>query len=420
MPSDGPAHGAAWAALLVYSLVHFTYSAVIFAWRSLGGDLLSAFPGPLTPRLDRAWPALARSWTADSLGMGPFKWNYGPVLHFIALPFTLASTQLRAMQLILLVDYALVAATLGLWIRLLVPGRRQIHAWLAIVCLWLNYFPLLDALTGREIEILELFLMTLGIWALRRQREGLAGAAFGAAAMTKFLPAVFIPYLFVKGYRRAGWTAVLTALAIALIAQPTLGWQWSATVIIANKEVGGADFRSSYANQALANVLYKTFTAFDMNNPNPPTWYPYLLRPIAFGISLGVVIATAWFVVRWRRSRLLEIEIALLAIVMCLVAPHANTYYFVFALPALSVAVAALFQRPDALGAVPKGALAAAIVLLGFLVPMKVLEVVTHIPGFLIARVLQGWSLPAYGAILAAGLMVELHRLARDEQSVVE
>jgi hypothetical protein len=27
--------------------------------------------------------------------------------------------------------------------------------------------------------------------------------------------------------------------------------------------------------------------------------------------------------------------------------------------------------------------------------------------------VLQGWSLPAYGAMLAAGLMVELHRIYR-------
>lgn len=44
---------------------------------------------------------------------------------------------------------------------------------------------------------------------------------------------------------------------------------------------------------------------------------------------------------------------------------------------------------------------------------MKVFELITHIEGLFVARVLQGWSLPAYGAILAAGLMVELHRLSR-------
>ena len=101
---------------------------------------------------------------------------------------------------------------------------------------------------------------------------------------------------------------------------------------------------------------------------------------------------------------------------ICLVVPHANTYYFVFVLPALSVGVAALQQQPEALGALPKVALAGAIALSGFLVPMKVFEIVTHIPGVLIARVLQGWSLPAYGAILAAALMLELHRISRAQR----
>jgi glycosyl transferase family 87 len=402
-----------WWALIVYSVAHFIYSAVYGAWTTLGGDLLSAFPGPLTVRVGQAWPVLARSWTTEALGMGPVKWNYGPALHIMLLPFSFASTQFQAMRLILLFDYALVAATFAIWIRLLFPDSRPTRAWIAILCLWLNYFPLLEAIVGREIELVELFLLTLAIHALRQQREVLAGASIGVAAMLKFLPAVFIPYLFVKGYRRAGWVAAAAALSIAILAQPLLGWQRAVTISIANKEIAGSDLRTSYANQALTNVLYKTFTAFNIKDPHPPTLYPQTLRPLAFSLSFVVVVATAWFIVRWRRCRFLELEFALLAIVMCLVVSHANTYYFVFALPALSVALAATAQRPDALGTLPKAALAAAIVLSGFLVPMKVFELITHIEGLFVARVLQGWSLPAYGAILAAGLMVELHRLSR-------
>ena len=294
-----------------------------------------------------------------------------------------------------------------------VSAARSHVAWIAIVCLWLNYFPLLEAVVGREIELVELFLLTLAIVALRQERESLAGLSIGVAAMLKFLPAVFIPYLFVKGYRRAGLVASAVALSFVLLAQPLLGWQSSETIDIFNKEVAGSDFRTSYANQAIANVLYKTFTAFNIKDPHPPTWYPHILRPIAFALSLAVVIATAWFIVRWRRYRLLELEFALLAIVMCLVVSHANTYYFVFALPALSVALAAVIERPDAVGPPFKAALGAAIVLSGFLVPMKVFEIATHIQGLFVARVLQGWSLPAYGAMLAAGLMVELHRIYR-------
>ena len=107
-------------------------------------------------------------------------------------------------------------------------------------------------------------------------------------------------------------------------------------------------------------------------------------------------------------------SIALLAIVMCLVSSHANTYYFIFALPALSVGVAACQRAPASVGTPAKVALAGAIVLSGFLLPMKAFEVLTGIRGVLVARVLQAWSLPAFGAILAAGLMVEVHPIWRE------
>jgi len=410
-------HVAGWCALVAYSAAHFLYSAVLSAWKILGGDVLSAFPSVLTLRVSQAWPPLARDWiTSGMVWNGPMGWNYGPALHVLTLPFAVASTQAQAMHLMLVADCALVAATFWLWVRLLCPGRPRTVVWVGILCVWLNHFPLIEALAGREIELLELFLITLAVWALRQEREGLAGAAVGMAAMTKFLPAIFIPYLFVKGYRRAGWAATLTAASIALIAQPLLGWQRSVTLSIANAEQAGTYdlVPTAYSNQALTNVLHKTFTAFNIDDPRPPTLYPDLLRIVGNGLSLAVLLATAWFVVRWRRSRLIELECALLAIIMCLVVPHANTYYFVFLLPALSIGVAALQQRPAAVGVPAKVALAGAIALSGFLLPMGVYEKVTRTPGVLVARVLQGWSLPAYGAILAAALMLELHRVSRE------
>src|SRR5207247_8242912 len=119
----------------------------------------------------RLSPAFARDWIEPALGMGPEKWNYGPVLHILTLPFALASSQVAAMRLVLFVDYALVAVTFVIWIRLLMPGSTVLVPAMAVLCVWLNYFPLLEAITGREVEILELFLVPLGRWALRRQRE---------------------------------------------------------------------------------------------------------------------------------------------------------------------------------------------------------------------------------------------------------
>jgi len=413
---------AAWCALVVYSVAHFVYSAVLQAWTMVNGDFASAFPGPLTLRVSQHWSWSARDWIAPAMAehhMGMTAWNYGPVLHVVTLPFAFASSRIQALRLVLLVDYALIACTFVIWIRLLFPGRRRLFAWLGLLCIWLNHFPLLEALVGREIEIFELFLITVGIWALRKEREILAGVAFGLAAMTKFLPVVFIPYLFVKGYRRGGAAAAITVASIALLAQVGLGWERSVTLAQASSENIAAVFPTAYANQALTNVLYKTFTAFNINNPRPPTLYPYPLRAIGTGLNAMVILATAWFVVRWRHDRFLEVECALLMIVMCLIPSHSNTYYFIFVLPALSVAVAALSQRSTPRTPWLKPVLAAAIALTGFLLPMKAFEVLTHIPGVLVARVLQGWSLPFYGAILACGLMVELHRLGREQRPSV-
>src|SRR5438093_375530 len=68
-----------WSALVAASAAHFAYSAGRAAWTTLGGDFLSAFPGPLALRVGQLWPSLGRDWIAGALGMGPDKWNYGPV-----------------------------------------------------------------------------------------------------------------------------------------------------------------------------------------------------------------------------------------------------------------------------------------------------------------------------------------------------
>lgn len=410
------ARAGVWCAIVAYSIAR-ALTTMRYGWSlTLGGDMVATFPGPLALRIGELWPSLARPWVAEHLAMGPRKWAYGPVVHIITLPCALLPTQLDAMRMMFVWDCALLAATFVLWMLLLMPERRPPLAVLAIACLWINFFPLIEVIIGREIEILELFLVTLGVWSLRRARQNTAGAAIGIAAMTKFLPVIFVPYLFVKGYRRAGNVAVLTIVCIVMVTQVLMGWQSSATLISARNEVNGRDVRTSYANQGLTNVLYKTFTARNIDTANPPTLYPDALRRVGLVVSAIVMLTTVLFVMRWRRSPFLELECALLLIVMCLVALHANTYYFIFALPALSAGVAALWLQPDVMRAQLKAVLAASSILIGFLVPMRVVERLVDVDSVYIARALQMWCFPAYGAILAAGLMLELHRIARQPQ----
>jgi hypothetical protein len=413
MPTGGPRHGrlALAIALVVfaYSAAHFLYSAVYSAWPVAGGDMLSAFPGPLTYRVTQLFPSLAKDWIKPGAA-----WNYGPVLHLLTLPFLFASSKFDAMHGMLLCDYVLVAATFAMWLRITAP-RAPLLAGLAVACIWLNHFPLLEAVTGREIEIAELFLMTLALVLLREQREIAGGLAIGLAAMTKFLPAIFIPYLFLKGFYRAGWTALLTVVVFAFGAEWLLGWENSVTFFWVGKEQSGSVVPTAYANQAIINVLHKTFTSFNINDPRPLTLYPGPLHLVGLVVDAAVLFGTSWWLVVRRHSPRLEIEFALLVIVMCLLPPHANTYYFVFVLPALSIACVAALDRAPGEGRLLTATLALSVAASGFVLPMKAYELATGIQGMLVARVLQGWSLPAYGAILAATLMLAQDRAARAE-----
>jgi Gpi18-like mannosyltransferase len=319
------------------------------------------------------------------------------------------------MTIMLLVHYVLLAVTFTLWVQFLFQGFRKTWEWVGLGCIWLNYFPLLEAVVGREIELLELFLITVGIHALRQKRQVIAGAVMGLAAMTKFLPLIFLPYLLMKGYRRAFWAAAGVVLAIAALTQLLLGFEHSMTWMLLKEEAGSGGFsNSTYATQALGNALAKMVTPWDLATPHPHTPLPHLMGLIGVILHGVVLLACGWFLFKWRRYQLLELECALLSIVMVLVAPHANTYYFVLALPAISVGFASLVRHAKEVGFLLKVAIIGAIVLSGlFLVPMKVFEVILGVQGMLVARFLQFCSLPAFGGILAALALVGLHQTER-------
>ncbi len=393
-----------------YSVAHFLYSGIYAAWQAAGGDFRSAFPGPLMFQLAERWPSLNKEWIVPWFVDSKVIWNYGPVLHFLTVPLIFAPTKELAMTIVLLVNYALVAATFVLWVRLLFGPRPAWVPMLLIGCLWMNYYPLLEAIMGREIELLEFFLVTAAVWALRHDREGLAGAAVGVATMTKFLPGILLPYLLIKGYRRAFWVALAVCGALAGLAQWLLGFQHSLTFAVLGGEVGTRYFPTIYMRQALINALYRMFAIVDSSQIEPVTLYPDALKLIGTVLQGAILAATAWFIVRWRHSRLLELEVALLLLVAMIILPHANTYYFVFALPALSLGVAVWLRQPEALGALVKGALLGSILLSGVLVPMRVLEPIFGMPGVIVARVWQLYSIPAFGIMLAALVAVAVHQ----------
>jgi hypothetical protein len=300
--------------ILAYSALHFFYSGVLWSVKTLGGGLLSTFPGPLMYRAAEAWPALQQPWLITDNPDRFHRWHYGPMLHFLTFPFIMAGSLRQAMLIILGINYVVVGVAFLLWCRRLVGAypRRNIVLLIGLAAIWLNYQPLLEVIAGRECELWELLLVTASLWALRAKREGLAGLLIGTAGMIKFIPLALIPYCFIKGFRRAGWSAVLAVLAITLLSVPFFEAKYSILLYWLSGEWQGKLFFADYDTQAILNMLYKMFTPFNLHELHPVAPLGPVLYPIGMLMNLAVALACARFVWQWRRQRYIEVECALL------------------------------------------------------------------------------------------------------------
>lgn len=407
-----------WVAVVGASIVRFIQSGVLWAVRSMGGDALSAIPTPFMWQLAHYWPALMKPW----LDPGRPSWNYGPLVQFLTVPLMVAPTLQQASWMLLAVSYALATATFLLWVRIVQRATGQ-QRWVfaGMLVLWLNFFPLLDAVIKREYEVWELFLLTLALLTLRAKRPVLAGVLVGLAGSVKILPLLGIPYLFIRGEHKAGWTALLTVAVCFGAAFALWGAENSVTLGLLRDHAHGDMYPAAPANQAITNILYKMCLPLDvmLRVPVPQTPFPVLMQRIGMVLDAVIVLATLAFVRRWRHRDLLEWEMALLMIVMILIPPHANTYYVIFALPALSLAWGCLLAQSQQVGAMIKGTWLLAAVCSGLPLPMAAWGRVLGVPALTAALTLQAYSLPAFGAILAALVTVALHRVARGPDQAV-
>lgn len=302
-----------WAAALVYSLAHFAFTGLRQPLQNFYGDFLASFPvrklAVLAGRPDLWSGSLAERWTHMFSWGHPDIWYYGPLEHLIAAPL-LAFPSLRSAYVAwLFVNLIFVAVTI-------VIAAKILDDVLVAVVAFLNFNPLYEAITQRTIEIFELLLLFAAYALYRRGRDSACGAAIGAAAMAKFLPIIYLPWLVLKRKWRAVIATTAVIVPIAIATQLVLGWQNNGTLLQA--KYGG--FINSELDQSLSGAIVRIAGLS----------HAAIASRVAIAVAL---IAFCALMLRLRnREGVEDLEFGLVALAMVLLPPHNQNYYFSFLL----------------------------------------------------------------------------------------
>ena len=383
-----------------YSLIHFWQTGVRLALANFYGDFLSNFPSSVIAawayRPDFYAGSLAERW------LPPPVWGFGPVFNVITLPLLWLPSLPAAYRVWLAANYAFLIATAWLLYRLLLAGRRDLVTATAFGFLFLNYYPLYEALIQRTVEIFELLLIAIAMTCYAKRRDGAAGAVIGAAAMTKFLPAIFVGQFWLARRWRAFWTALGVIVVLGVAGQLTLGWQNNFVIrLLLERDEA---YMPSITNQALSGLVLRTAHAAGQD----------ALAPLIAKLLIVVLLAamSVWLL-RIRRCGDWQLEWGLLCVAMVMLIPHNENYYSIFFLVPYAVLLARALQHQlrDRWSA-PLAA--ASFLLIGWPIPLSVVDRVLEQS---VAVILLNASVPVYGAALLAGaLILELRAAASADE----
>ncbi len=259
-------------------------------------------------------------WLATQLSV-PLPFTYPPFAALIAVPFGMvrADVGLALWDAVSVVVLAWVVYTTT---RPLLAGRSRLGLVLA-VAVALALAPVQDALGFGQVGIV---LMAMCIYDCTVERPRVPrGVMIGVATAIKLLPAMFIPYLWFSGRRRAGvvaaGTGALVTLATFIVLPHDSATYWTSQVFDGNRIGNNAYF----SNQSLNGMLRRAFGA-----PVSVLWIVLVAFVVVFGLRKAVSASK-------RNQELLGVS--LVALVTVLASPVSWIHHLVWIVPVLAVLV---------------------------------------------------------------------------------
>ncbi|MEM9030402.1 MAG: glycosyltransferase family 87 protein [Pseudomonadota bacterium] len=247
---------------------------------------------------------------------------YPPFAQFLFLVGYLISDSVAGQKVVMLGMEAIsVAALIGCLSAWGLPRERVIlYAW--------HPLPIWEFVSQAHLDAAAVAFLLLGLWAVLRQRQGLAGGLFALAALVKYFPVVVLPAL----WRRWDWRMPVVFVVVAALLY------WPHVSVAGTKVIG-------FLAQHLDNEGYRAGWGFhvvwmlrDFQLADPPG----RLYVAAALVILAGLAAIAFFM-RGRDTCQPAMLVALAAAFVWLTSPH-YPWYFGWIVPLLC-----LYVSPSAL-----------------------------------------------------------------------
>src|SRR3989338_1675513 len=185
------------------------------------------------------------------LAGGAARFIYPPLLAYLFVLFSFFSLN-TAFYLYTFFVIVLLSVSVYLLSRLLPDGKLFLYAAVAL----LVFSPIVwFHLERGQTDVVVLFLLTAACFLLAKGYFKSVGLFVGLAALFKFTPLIFIPYLFLKN-RKAFWASIATLTIGSFV----LGAGWLKYFFLSLKSFAGGFISSSIFSNSLAGVFYNRLT----------------------------------------------------------------------------------------------------------------------------------------------------------------
>ena len=391
--------------LLIIFIISFTWVYYPLS-NGLNGDFMAML-------YNREKPSIY--WDGKGLG-------YGAV--FALYDYFLRSfNDKEALLLMYIINISLLFGSFYFLILRFLPGKRTHFEILIASFLWVSFYPTFQALRQNNVEITEIFFLSMMLYFLKYKKDSLAGVSLGIAAATKLLPIILILYFI---WRRKLKLVFFSILTIYILLE-FVCWIKEENLFEILKNYLFALSRpwpnSSQGNQAISGFIWRAFSSFDYSNRisieepiindinTAKTFTLYISIIISIYIFTKITIRTGVYPSSSLNIKVETVEIAIILLTMLILLPHNHSHYFIL----ISwIYIACIREWKDLLiykNLSLSQIMTLSYVLLGMLSLWRVidplLKPIGPLTGVDIARL---YSLPFFGALFALYGLLIIHK----------